>query len=71
MIKKQDKDAYQNPIWLMYECDHGKRWTAVKGGFCEHDLKDFCNFSGCEKGHFVRLIGETIDRKTAHLWFRR
>jgi hypothetical protein len=66
------KVAYDNPVWLMFECDNGNRWTCVKNGICDDQIdNDFCSFSGCkENSHRIHLKGETADRITAHNWFR-
>ena len=71
MSKTNYRDAYNNPIWIMYECAAGARWTAVKGGSCEHPMDEDCNFSGHQPGHKVQIKGETNDRHIAHDWFRR
>lgn len=71
MVKPQYKDIYDNPTWLMYECDNGARWTAVKGGTCAQSDNDDCCFSGCPKGHKIHIKSETNDRIIASDWFRR
>ncbi len=58
-------------IWNMFECEHGARWTAVKGGYCDEPVGE-CGFAGCFDGHHTfKLVGETTDRTNAHVWFRR
>ena len=58
--------------WLKWECDHGRRWTLVEGPFGDaEDHGRRCQFSGCEGGHFARIVGRTTDRKEACAWFRR
>ena len=69
-MKATKKDPYKNPIWIKYECDHGARWTAVKGGSYETEAGD-CNFSRCEKEHKYHRAGETPDRTEASDWFKR
>ena len=73
MNLKQKKliSAYENPVWIKYECDKGARWTSVRGGSCEHPLNKECNFSGCPTGHGVAIKGETSNRDEAHEWFKR
>ena len=62
--------AYTNPVWVMYECDKGKRFTAVKGGSCDDVDLSSCYISGCVNDHKTRIVGETSDRTKAHNWFR-
>jgi hypothetical protein len=59
-------------VWKKFECDAGCRWTHVKGGICAGQCYEgsLCDFSGCEKGHFVHARGETTDRHEAYAWFR-
>jgi hypothetical protein len=60
-----------NPtVWIKYECEQGCRWTAMKGSFLDLITDDECNFSGCEPGHRVTVVGETTDSNEAHDWFR-
>ena len=30
-----------------------------------------CLASGCPRGHFVHIVGETKNREEAHGWFKR
>ena len=62
---------YSEPVWRMFECEQGNRWTAVKDGICD-DIKegDACYFSGCSPDHKVHIKGATADRTKAHDWFR-
>ena len=65
-------DAYSNPVWNMYECEKGNRFTFVKGGGSDHVDLTTCNFSGCTHGdHGTRIAGETNDRAVASAWARR
>lgn len=65
-MKNRTFDPYSNPIWIMYECEKGNRFTAVKEVIV--DLTT-CNFSGCSGGHTTRMVEETTDRTTASNWF--
>ena len=71
MIKPKYKDIYDNPIWELYECDNGARWAAAKGGPYSRQENDECHFSGCPKGHYVHIKGETRAIAIAHKWFRK
>src|SRR4051812_31912351 len=57
-------------VWLKWECDHGARWTSVKGSpFSDEQDGTPCYFSGCTPGHLIHARGETTD---VHCdWFRR
>lgn len=72
MIKPQYRDAYENPVWLLWECEHGRRWSTVKGSPDSNRSYDGqpCDFSGCPPGHTARIIDSTPDRSKAHDWFR-
>jgi hypothetical protein len=59
---------YMKPVWLKYECDQGKRWTAVKGGFCEEEDGEICVHTGCDQNHRIHIKGETSDRNEAYEW---
>jgi hypothetical protein len=71
MIKTRYAESYNNPIWLMYECEEGQRWTTVKDGVYEHPQGEPCNYSGCQPNHQVRVIGETDDREKAIAWAKK
>ena len=69
MIKNQFRQIYAYPTWLLYECDRGNHWTAVKGGPYEHPQDKPCNYSGCTgNNHGVKRIGETTNRIEAYNW---
>jgi len=71
---KQDDVPWltQKPVWQMFECDNGCRWTQVVGSVVSGTAKDgdTCYFSGCKPDHKIHSKGYTADRDEAHDWFR-
>ena len=62
----------REPVWQMFECDNGCRWTQVVGSPVSGTSKDgdTCYFSGCKPDHVIHSKGYTSGRDEAHDWFR-
>lgn len=58
------------PIFLLFQCDKGAQWSAVKNSIAEERDGANCYFSGCkENDHFIHITKETKNRKEANNWF--
>lgn len=67
MTQKKTADT----VWILWQCDHGRRWSSVKGTFVSPFVADGmeCNFSGCTLGHKAHIVGETPFRAVTYQWF--
>lgn len=56
------------PVWQLFECERGARWSQVEEYKRDGDV---CQFSGCAPDHAARFIKTTRSRSEAHEWFTR
>jgi hypothetical protein len=55
IVNRRESSRTGGPIWMKFECGAGSRWTSTTEDYSGY----VCNFSGCNCGTRVKLVGDT------------